>query len=105
MKIVVMMVSFSVPTVRVLVALPMIPPVSHIFSQGVGTSALTASNDASLMIRTVANDVDGESRDQYQRDDRSLSPRRRDSPPRRERNRSASPGGRLGDRSVPSNIK
>jgi transformer-2 protein len=40
---------------------------------------------------------DGESRDQYQRDDRSLSPRRRDSPPRRDRNRSASPG-RMGDR-------
>jgi len=43
---------------------------------------------------------DPESRDQYQRDDRSMSPRRRDSP-RRERNRSASPGGRLGDRAPP----
>jgi len=45
---------------------------------------------------------DGEPRDQYQRDDRSMSPRRRDSPPRRERNRSASPGGRLGDRAPPT---
>ncbi|KAA8896110.1 hypothetical protein FN846DRAFT_801222 [Sphaerosporella brunnea] len=41
---------------------------------------------------------DGESRDQYPRDDRSMSPRRRDSPARRDRNRSASPGGRMGDR-------
>lgn len=45
---------------------------------------------------------DGDSREQYQRDDRSMSPRgRRDSPPRR--NRSASPGGRLGgDRPAPT---
>lgn len=43
---------------------------------------------------------DVESRDQYQRDDRSMSPRRRESP-RRDRNRSASPG-RMGDRSAPS---
>ncbi|KAF8539542.1 hypothetical protein BDD12DRAFT_917394 [Trichophaea hybrida] len=50
----------------------------------------------------VADDLDGEPRDQYQRDDRSMSPRRRDSPPRRERNRSASPGGRLGDRAPPT---
>ncbi|KAI5789273.1 hypothetical protein FPQ18DRAFT_367974 [Pyronema domesticum] len=42
---------------------------------------------------------DGESRDQYQRDDRSMSPRRRDSP-RRERNRSASPRGL--DRAAPA---
>jgi len=41
---------------------------------------------------------DGEPRDQYARDDRSMSPRRRESPPRRDRNRSASPVGRMGDR-------
>ncbi|TGZ79918.1 RNA-binding domain-containing protein [Ascodesmis nigricans] len=39
-------------------------------------------------------------RDSYQRDDRSMSPRgRRDSPPRHARDRSASPGGKFGDRS------
>jgi hypothetical protein len=65
----------------------------------VGYRLLAVSNDA-LLIDTVADDLDGEPRDQYQRDDRSMSPRRRDSPPRRERNRSASPGGRLGDRLV-----
>lgn len=43
-----------------------------------------------------------EDREQYQRDERSVSPRGRrgDSPPRRDRVRSASPGGR-GERSVP----
>ncbi|KAI5801186.1 hypothetical protein EDC01DRAFT_628135 [Geopyxis carbonaria] len=46
---------------------------------------------------------DAEGRDQYQRDDRSMSPRgRRDSPPRRERERSGSPDGKYADRSAPT---
>jgi len=50
--------------------------------------------------RKLTTILDGEPRDQYARDDRSMSPRRRESPPRRDRNRSASPGGRMGDRYV-----
>ncbi|RPB04756.1 RNA-binding domain-containing protein [Choiromyces venosus 120613-1] len=48
-------------------------------------------------------DYDEDGRDAYRRDERSMSPRgrREDSSPRRDRVRSASPGGRGGERSVP----